>query len=118
MAAIADVFKVDMINAVKAQKVNSEAGDGHKDGARCVIIAETADTPYGIIYLTIFDDYPLPVAVADYRVKLLANEKKVKMKLSKQQKKYLGVFPKNLFKYYTDAASKEGSVHDQNTEEN
>lgn len=106
------------ILGVKAKKINSEPGDGHQNGTKCTIIAESPDTPIGIVYLAIFEDFPLPVGIADFRVKLLTNEKRVKLQLNKAQLNYLELFPQGMFKFYHDEQGKEEQENDQNHKKN
>lgn len=98
----------------KAVKINSEPGDGHHDGATCIIIAESPDTPYGIIYLTIFEDFPLPVAIAGFRVKFLTPEDCTQIQLTDDQVEYLSNFPEKMFKYYYDEEPEKAQNHKKN----
>lgn len=83
-------------------KVNSDEADGHKDGTPCIVIAESVQSSMGFVYLTLFEDFPLPVATTDYKVKVLSNNKTTKMRLTKQHAEYLDRFPKKMFRYYDE----------------
>lgn len=92
----------DTILAYPGKKIQSEEGDGHQNGATCLVIAESVKSHIGFIYLVIFEDYLFPIAVANTRIKLLTKEKRVRVELSASQKEYLEPFSKNLFQFYTD----------------
>lgn len=117
MGNIRDLLKKDIL-AVKAKKINSQPGDGHQNGDKCIIIAESQDSAVGIIYLAIFEDFPLPIGVADFRIELLTERKKKRIKLTQQQVNYLADLPENMFNYYTDAEEKEGKKSVKNRKKN
>jgi CRISPR/Cas system-associated exonuclease Cas4 (RecB family) len=100
----------DIIYGIPAVKTNSKEDDAHKDGAKCIVIAESVESHIGFIYLTIFEDFRFPVAVANTRIKLLSKENRVKVELTKAQKEYLEPFSKGLFKFYKDEKTQESNA--------
>lgn len=97
----------DIIHGFSGMKINSQEGDAHEDGSRCIVIAESVETAIGFIYLVIFEDFRFPIAIANTRIKLLSKDKRIKVELTKEQKEYLQPFSKELFKFYKDVKTAE-----------
>tara|TARA_R110000772_G_scaffold57842_4_gene130924 strand:- start:1394 stop:1678 length:285 start_codon:yes stop_codon:yes gene_type:complete len=70
-----------VITGKKAVKINSDKGDGHEDGAPCIIIGQSQTVKYSELkmYVVIWEDFPLPVLIAEHRLKLSEEEKDIEL---------------------------------------
>lgn len=64
------------VKALEIKKINSQPGDGHQDGdigyAICTIGPDDM-----LMYGVLWDDYGIPVFMADYRTELTCNSKEI-----------------------------------------
>ena len=91
---------------VLAEKQSSMPGDTHQNGTPCYIIADSSEVASMIMYLVLFDDVEFPVAVVDYRIKLLENPETKTIVLNKLQLDYLKQIP-DIFKIYKKESVKK-----------
>lgn len=96
-----------IVEALKAEKINSDPGDSHQDGTICYIIAETAKVGSILMYLALFEDATFPVAVTNIRIKLLDNIETENIVLNEIQKGYIKQLPANMFKLYEKSKKQE-----------
>lgn len=88
------------VEAFRAHKINSMPGDSHKDLTPGFVIGESSIGVEGILmYLILFEDFELPVAIYGKRL-TIDKETKIQVELDKFQMDYLNNIPKGMFNLY------------------
>lgn len=70
-----------IIKGKKAVKIKSEIGDGHTDGAPCIVIGESQTIKDSDLkmYVVIWEDFHLPVLIAEHRLLLSEDEEDIEL---------------------------------------